>query len=136
VILLSGVGLLLGLQTACDDTIIGHGAPIGTSCLRDPPLDWENFGRGMMGKHCTGCHSVFQREGQRNDAPLNVNIDTYEDVLLWADRIQERSINTTGMPPGGGMLEYERDLVEEWLRCDVFPALGQVQLEGVGGEEE
>jgi hypothetical protein len=132
VVLLSGVGLLLGLQTACDDTIIGSGVPIGTSCLRDPPLTWTNFGQGMMGKHCTGCHSVFQRQGQRNDAPLGVDIDTFDDVLKWADRIQVRAVDNTGMPPGGGMLEFERDLLEEWLRCEVFPALGKVELEGVG----
>ncbi len=127
---------MLGLLAACNDSVIGTGAPIGTSCLRDPPLTFDNYGRGALGLHCTGCHSVFQREGQRNDAPLGIDIDTFDDVLLWADRIQARAVDSTGMPPGGGMLPEERDLLEEWLRCEVFPALGQVELVGVGTAEE
>lgn len=123
---------LLVPSGACDDHVIGHGAPIGTACLRDPPLSWENFGDGIIGRHCRGCHSVYVREGQRGDAPLGVDFDSWEDVLTWADRIQARTVDDTTMPPAGGMVPTERLLIGEWMRCEVFPALGQVDLVGTG----
>lgn len=122
----------LAVVPACDDHVLGHGAPIGTSCLRQPPLSWDNFGDGLVGRHCRPCHSVNVREGQRGDAPLDVNFDTYDDVLAQADRVQARSVDTDTMPPAGGMLPEEREQLGEWLRCDVFPAVGEFDLEGGG----
>ena len=51
-----------------------------------------------------------------------MNLDTYDDVVIWADRIWERSVVTDGMPPGGGASQAESDLLAEWLRCDVYPS--------------
>src|SRR5689334_19753871 len=98
-------GVTLSGTPACDDHIIGHGIPIGIGCLRDPPLSWDNFGDAIIGRHCRPCHSVLVREGLRAEAPPDVNFDTYADVQHWADRIQARSVDTTTMPPAGGMLD-------------------------------
>src|SRR5688500_13357766 len=117
--------LALVVPTACDDHVIGHGAPIGASCMREPPLDWENFGDAIIGRHCRPCHGEEVRQGLRAEAPPNVNFDTYEDVQLWADRIQVRSVDSESMPPAGGMQPIERQQLGEWLRCEVFPSLGQ-----------
>lgn len=90
-------------------------------CHRDPPLTYENFGRGLMERHCAGCHSSLLPEGQRNLAPMGVDLDTWAGVQKWADRIQARSTgeNPT-MPPGGGPTELERSQLAEWLSCDVL----------------
>lgn len=124
--------LALGLSLAsCDDHVVGQAAPIGTSCLRDPPLTYENLGDGLLDRHCNSCHSVWSRQGQRGDAPLEVNFDTWEDVLVWADRINDRAVVTETMPPAGGMTPVERQQLGEWIRCEVYPASGQV---GAGTE--
>ena len=99
---------------------------VGTSCLRQPPLTYENFGDNLLDRHCNSCHSVYSREGQRGQAPLGVDFDTWDDVLEWADRIDARSVSSETMPPAGGMIPEERVLLGEWLRCEVYPALGQV----------
>jgi len=123
------------IPAACDDHIVGSGAPIVNNCLRDPPLTWDNYGAYIIGRQCRPCHSEYSREGQRADAPLGVDFDDFDDVLGWADRIQARSVDDETMPPAGGMLAEERVLLGEWLRCDVYPALGQRDLQGVGAEQ-
>jgi cytochrome c5 len=131
VLLLAGPALLLATGISCDDHVIGHGVPITNTCLRDPPLTWENYGDYIIGRQCRPCHSVYSREGQRADAPEGVDFDSWDDVLEWVDRIQARSVDTETMPPAGGMLREERVLLGEWLRCEVYPALGQQDLSGV-----
>jgi hypothetical protein len=126
-----GVVLMLALASpACDDHIIGQGVPIGTSCLRDPPLSYENFGKGILKRHCVPCHSVYAREGQRAGAPPGVNFDSWDDTLVWADRIVAFAVDSELMPPAGGMVTSERSELAEWMRCEVLPALGEVDLEG------
>lgn len=129
--------LVAGLATfgpACDDHIIGHGVPIRNNCLRDPPLTYENFGKGMIGRHCLSCHSEYVRENLRGEAPLGIDFDTWDDVLEWSDRIVARSVDTDGMPPAATMLPLEREMLGEWMRCEVLPLQGEVDLGG--GEEE
>src|SRR5690348_8889382 len=92
----------IALPSACDDHLIGDAAPITTSCLREPPLDWENFGAGIIGRFCLGCHGINMREGQRMGAPPDINFDTYEDVVKWADGIKADTIDSDRMPPSGG----------------------------------
>lgn len=130
VALLGGVTLVLGTAINCDDHIVGHGVPLTNTCLRDPPLTWENYGDYIIGRQCRPCHSVYRREGQRAGAPEGVNFDSWDDVLQWADRIQARTIDSETMPPAGGMVRQERLLMGEWLRCEVFPALGQQAVDG------
>lgn len=122
---LAAVGLT---QVSCDDHILGEGGPaVSLSCLRDPPLTYENFGDAILDRHCNSCHSIYSRVGQRGDAPLDVNFDTWEDVVAWADRIQARGVDDKNMPPAGGMVDQERVLLGEWLRCEVFPSLGEFE---------
>ncbi len=131
--LLTCSGLWLScMATSCDDHVVGSGVPLTASCLRSPPLDYDNFGDGMIGRQCRPCHSALVREAQRGGAPLGIDLDSELDVFTWADRIQVRSVELKTMPPAGGMLEEERDLLQEWLRCDVFPRLNQIELQDSG----
>jgi uncharacterized membrane protein len=104
------------------------GAPAADTgaCGHAPALTWANFGQGWMDKHCVGCHSSLLREDQRNGAPVGVDLDTWEDAVLWGDRIAARSVgDDADMPPGGGPSAEERRLLEEWLECAVLPAAAE-----------
>jgi len=118
---LATVATALGVLTACDDVLLGYDGTFTGNCDREPPLTYDNFGKAYIGKWCTGCHSVYLREGQRSQAPADVNLDTYEDIMAFVDRIDARAVQTTGMPPGGGTSQAEVDLLGEWLRCSVYP---------------
>lgn len=91
-------------------------------CGHEPALTYESFGRGFMEGYCTGCHSSIIPPNQRNQAPPDVNLDTYEGVLLWADRVQQQTDpRFPTMPPGGGPTTPEYELFQEWLACEVLP---------------
>lgn len=118
--------LLASALSGCDDHVIGQSAPFVVTCLRDPPLTYENFGKGMLDRHCNSCHTEAAREGQRGGAPLGVDFDDWDMVLQWAERIEVRTVEESTMPPSGGtLLAYEREQFAEWMRCEVLPSLGQ-----------
>jgi len=93
----------------------------GPPCDREPPLDWDNWGRAFMTDFCGGCHSVLYGEEDRDEAPLGVDFNTYGDVMHWSGRVLERVSVTADMPPAGGPSEEERAMLEEWITCSVEP---------------
>jgi hypothetical protein len=119
-----GIVVLAVALGSCDDHVLGDGVPIGVTCLREPPLTYENFGEAILQRHCLPCHSANVRPGQRASAPIDVNFDSWDEVLAWSDRIQARGVVDQNMPPAGGMVPSERDQLAEWLRCEVLPATG------------
>jgi uncharacterized membrane protein len=93
-------------------------------CDRMPALDYANWGRGFMSKHCTACHSKLVSEDHRNEAPEEVDLDTFANVLHFSSRIEARVLHAPEddlMPPGGGPTEDEKRLLNEWLICSVLP---------------
>ncbi|MEO0602337.1 MAG: hypothetical protein AAF211_12920 [Myxococcota bacterium] len=123
-----GAFLLALGAIGCGDEIVGQGVPLTNTCLREPPLDYDNTGDGLIGRHCRPCHSEFVREAQRAGAPEGIDFDDEQDVLDWAELIEDEAIIQQTMPPAGGMLQNERDALEEYLRCDVFPSLGRASV--------
>jgi len=117
--------MILVLMLACNDS--NDSGVI--SCDREPALTFDNFGKSFLAKHCTGCHSVLQEGDLREGAPLGIDLNTYADVLNWADRIEIRSIDNLDMPPGGGPSEVERGMLEEWLECAIYPDLETLENE-------
>src|SRR5688572_20612919 len=82
-------------------------------CVHDPVLTYQNFGQGFTEQYCVGCHSSHLPTLElRNDAPLGVNFDTYESILLWNERIRTRARYGIAepMPPGGGPREDEYEV--------------------------
>jgi uncharacterized membrane protein len=124
------VALLLAL-TACAPEVEGD-----ARCNLDAPLTWDNWGKGFVDTHCVGCHSAIIPPAQRRNAPPGVDFDTYQGVLLWAERIEVRVLENARldddtivlMPPGGGPTEEELRMLEEWLHCAVYP--DKAALEG------
>ncbi|HCH62581.1 MAG: hypothetical protein CL927_18585 [Deltaproteobacteria bacterium] len=108
---------------ACGGNKADSAAVDGPECRDNPPLDWDNFGKGHMDKHCNGCHSVLIPEYQRQGAPAGVDFNTYGDVLAWRERIVARGtravLDEPTMPPGGGPSDEELSNVLEWLDCEV-----------------
>ncbi|MFM2246950.1 MAG: hypothetical protein RL071_3024, partial [Pseudomonadota bacterium] len=92
------VALVVGCGAKADDSAAG-----ADPCERRPPLEWDNFGKGLMDKHCNGCHSSLVDREARKGAPVGVDFNTYAGVLEFSDRIGARSLgDTPTMPPGGG----------------------------------
>lgn len=91
------------------------------ACDRDPPLRYDNFGQGFMGKHCAGCHSSLFEGPMRKGAPPGVDLDTYANIVTWAYRVEARAIGDgRTMPPGGGPSPAELARLDEWLQCNVL----------------
>ncbi len=109
------------LLAGCDDHLYGTST---SGCAADPPLTWENFGNAFLDDRCNGCHSSFYTGEDRSGAPEGVDFDTWAGVLQWADRIYARSVESQTMPPADGISPSDRVMLEQWLKCEVFPAAG------------
>ncbi|MFT4625421.1 MAG: hypothetical protein ACI8PZ_004089 [Myxococcota bacterium] len=120
-----GLGLLA--LAGCDDHVFVQTSHGDVDCDREPPRTWENYGRGEMGLTCAGCHSSLYTGVRRNGAPEGVDLDTLDGVVLWVDRVLDRTIDQRDMPPGGGLSEYDLAALEEWLVCDVQPRADAVR---------
>lgn len=96
-------------------------APIetfGAECPIDNVVSYENFAESWIFRQCMPCHSSELLEGQRADAPLGVDFNTYADVRFWANNMFLRAAyeNET-MPPAGGPYPEDRKLFGEWMAC-------------------
>ena len=117
---IAALTLLLGL-VACGEE---EEDPL---CGREVQLTYDTWGRGFLDTHCNGCHSSITAPAQRRGAPPGVDFDTYEGVLQFAERLEERVIvqneaeDGNPMPPGGGPTAEEREMLHEWLECQVYP---------------
>lgn len=104
---------LMGCQDSAD--------PDAVDCSRQPPLSYDNFGKGFLERNCTGCHSIYLTDPEtRNYAPVGVDFNTYSDVLHWGERIQVRTYVDMDMPPAGGLLQTDLDMLNEWVQCSVL----------------
>jgi len=78
-------------------------------------ITWENWGEGFFISYCNGCHS--SDSSNRFGAPENITFDTQKEAQEWLDRIHIRTVQTTDMPPGGGVIEEDLEFLEIWLDC-------------------
>ena len=83
---------------------------------------WTTVGAPFVYTWCTPCHAVGLAEEDRQGAPLGVDFDTYDDVVQWISRIEDRALSTdpdAWMPPAGGPSEEELAVVAAWIACGV-----------------
>ena len=93
---------------------------VGMECPDDSFLTYENFGEPFMLTWCTPCHSSYLvTEEERQEATEGVNLDSYEGVQSHSDYIQIFAVETDEMPPAGGPSDEERDLLAEWIACEM-----------------
>jgi len=80
--------------------------------------NYTNVGDPFMRTWCTSCHHSDLEQEWRAGAPLGVDLNTYELVAQYAERIDARAIgeNPT-MPPAGGPTQIEIDRLQVWLEC-------------------
>ena len=69
----------------------------------------------IVDRRCTACHSVSPTKVDR--APLDIELDTPEEIRSYADGIRQQAVDTHAMPLGNvtGMTEAERALLGRWI---------------------
>jgi uncharacterized membrane protein len=106
----------LALTAAAATAAVACGADTDPRCDRSF-LRYANFGAPFIVSWCRACHSAALAPDARQDAPVDVNFDTLDDIRRWSPRITLRAGLATTMPPAGGPSADERALLVEWLRC-------------------
>jgi uncharacterized membrane protein len=75
---------------------------------------YEAWAEGFFLSKCQPCHAPHARE--IFEAP-DIELGTHADLLDQLDVIRTSVLETQRMPPGGGLSEDERMLLEQWLDC-------------------
>jgi uncharacterized membrane protein len=95
----------------------------GASCPTGSTLTYDTFGKQFITDFCVKCHTVAKVKPDRK-APEGVNFDTMEDIIKWAEDIDETAAkgpNKTNekMPPGMRRPTPEqREQLGQWLACE------------------
>ena len=68
-----------------------------------------------MKQYCIGCHGIMS--SNRQGAPIDVTLDSIDNILTHLDTIRDELISES-MPPSGGITEDGIELVVQWLDCE------------------
>jgi Cytochrome c len=100
------------------------GPPSGATCPDgdSSTLTYENFGKEFFSKYCTSCHSSKVKGDARMKAPADHNFDTYEEIELLSEHIDQKAAAGTktnvSMPPTDPKPTLEeRKKLGEWIAC-------------------
>jgi len=100
--------------------VVGALAACGTdtdSACSASFLRYSNFGAPFIANWCRACHSAELPPDMRQQAPIDVNFDTLDDIRAWSRPIALTAGDGTSMPPAGGPSADERQMLVAWLRC-------------------
>jgi len=94
---------------------------LGLACAEAPTDSgcgptWEVWGASFFAQWCDSCHAASSPN--RYGAPEGVSFDDLDEVLAAQDRILARVVEAQDMPPGGGLTDEERELLEDFLACE------------------
>ncbi len=103
------IALLLLLLPACGDD------PKPGTCDSAERVTWDGFGDGFFATYCRSCHSAALTD--RYGAPEGVDFDTEAEVRAQEDRVRARLLDAEDMPPGGGVVPDDLELITRWLDC-------------------
>jgi len=84
-------------------------------CATAPLITWDNWARGLITTHCQGCHA--SASPNRYGAPINCSFDNEQQTLSWLERIRIRVLEQEDMPPAGGLLDEDLEMLEIWIEC-------------------
>jgi uncharacterized membrane protein len=79
-------------------------------------VSYANVGEAFMVQYCLGCHAAYS--SNRQGAPVDVTLDSLEDIRLHIDQVRHE-IESQTMPPSGGVEEEQLALILDWLDCEV-----------------
>jgi uncharacterized membrane protein len=105
------------LDTSLDTAVLDIENCASAACPPDSPHTWESAGGPILWTWCTPCHGGGLSESARQGAPIDVILDSHEDALYWADRVQVRTLDERSMPPLGSPTEDDLAALAEWLAC-------------------
>ena len=88
-------------------------------------LTYENFARKFVADYCLSCHGEELTGAARHKAPEDHNFDTYADVDLMRNHIDQKAGSgpdhtNTAMPPVDAAKKptmEERQKLSEWIAC-------------------
>lgn len=92
--------------------------PDELDCPAGTNLTWGNFAAQYTRRYCSGCHAGSLSGDDRQGAPDEVVLDSYQQALDWrVEMIRSASASNAPMPPGIKVPAGERALLREWLKC-------------------
>jgi mono/diheme cytochrome c family protein len=102
---------------ACDMPLDGPQCPPGgTTSGYEGTGGAVGFGEVFFSEHCLGCHASDLEGLGRHGAPINMNWDSYADVVKFSTSIRDQVVRGL-MPPGGFVPPEETDQLLEWIAC-------------------
>jgi hypothetical protein len=115
-----------GDHDAAGDESDAIGTPSGATCPQDNKPTYDTFGKAFMEDYCVRCHSSkLKGDTARNGSPVGHDFDLLPGILPVAEHIDEYaaagpdSVNTR-MPPNGDKPSMEeRELLGQWLACEL-----------------
>ncbi len=78
-------------------------------------VTWDNFADGFFASYCRSCHSATATE--RHGAPPGLDLDAEGEVRALEGAVRRTVLEAASMPPGGGVVDDDRALLEQWLDC-------------------
>lgn len=81
-------------------------------------LSYFNIGEPFMTQYCIGCHGMVS--SNRQGAPVNVTLDSMENIVEHIETIRAEILSET-MPPSGGVTQDSIELIVQWLDCEGAP---------------
>ena len=77
-------------------------------------VSYDNWAEGFFLEKCLPCHSEDMRA--TFGAP-EIDMHSYDTILENMSIIRTSILESERMPPGGGLSEEERILLEQWFDC-------------------
>ena len=101
---------MLCLLTGCEEKT--------KSTCEESPWTYTNTGEIFMLNWCTSCHHSDITGADRKDGTQGVDLNGFENVAAFLDRIEARALgDAPTMPPAGGPTPQELERLQEWLLC-------------------
>ena len=107
--------LFVAVTAGCDPAPIDPADTVDAGCDEEQEVTWDAFADGFFRSRCQACHASTSPD--RRGAPDGVAFDDEAATRGQGERVRARVLVEPTMPPGGGLSESERALLDVWLSC-------------------
>ena len=111
---ISLMGMLSWLANTIDTRLTEEVYTVMDTAMDCDMVSYAN-GQPFMTQYCLGCHRA--QSSNRQGAPLEVTLDSMDNIVMHLDSIRHE-VRSETMPPSGGVAEDSIELVVEWLNCE------------------